>query len=92
MSRTHYDGQAKWFQVRFCHEVVAVKTSLQYHTIQKRMLKAINAKQQGNVLMFHGQLGSSQRFKQYVEEVVLVRLEEARQLCNGWPDLTMLTV
>ena len=79
MPRTRYDGQAKRFQVRFGNEVVAVRTSLQYQTIQKRMLKPINAKQQGNVLMFHGRLGGNQRFKQYIEEVVLVRLEGARQ-------------
>ena len=56
LSRTYDDGQAKWPQVRFGHNAVAVKTSLQCQPINERMLKAIDAKQQGNVLMFHGRL------------------------------------
>jgi hypothetical protein len=45
MSRTYYDGQAKWFEVWFSHKVVAVKASLQCQAVHERMLKAINAEQ-----------------------------------------------
>lgn len=43
MSPTYHDGQTEWFEVCLSHKVVAIETPLQYQTVQKQVLKAIDA-------------------------------------------------
>ena len=44
-SRTYRDDQAKLFEVCFRHKVIAIRALLEYQTVQKRVLEAVDAEQ-----------------------------------------------